>query len=136
MEDQKKVKFRWIVGDTLDDLRKLKETPTDAVPTPLPTWNALCGEEGGHSGLARTWTVVIGGMPGARKSYFALNMAAHAIKLGHKVGAINFEMSFPGYATRFLSVVTGISKDQIGWDEDFSNISWQKAKKEVGRIYA
>ena len=130
-----KVKFRWIVGDTLDDLQKRKEGKIDSVPTPFPTWNALCGEEGGHAGLAKTWTVVIGGMPGARKSYLALNMAAHAIRAGRKVGAINFEMSFEGYATRFLNVVTGISKDQLGWDQDFSPISWAKCKEEVGRIF-
>jgi len=134
VEDQK-LNFRWVVGDTLDELRVHKIGKVSAVPTPIPSWNALCGEEGGHVGLAKTWTVVIGGMPGARKSYFALNLAAHAIRQGRKVGAINFEMSFGGYATRFLSVLTGINKDEIGWDEDFSDASWSKVKEHVGQLF-
>jgi replicative DNA helicase len=130
-----KLEFLWVLGDTLDDLAKLKVGKVDSIPTPIPTWNALCGEEGGHVGIAKTWTVVVGGMPGARKSYFALNLAAHAIREGRKVGAINFEMSFPGYSTRFLSVLTGISKNEIGWDEDFSQISWDKAAVIANRLY-
>jgi Mrp family chromosome partitioning ATPase len=92
--------FRWVAGDTLEFLKDRKTAPIECIPTPIPSWNALCGEEGGHDGLAKTWTVVVGGMPGSRKSYLALNLAAHAIRQGKKVGAINFEMSFEGYATR------------------------------------
>jgi replicative DNA helicase len=127
--------FRWVAGDTLEFLKDRKTAPIECIPTPIPSWNALCGEEGGHDGLAKTWTVVVGGMPGSRKSYLALNLAAHAIRQGKKVGAINFEMSFEGYATRFLSVLTGINKDDIGWGEDFSDIAWAKAVTEANRIF-
>jgi replicative DNA helicase len=128
--------FRWVAGDALDDLRDRKTAQIECIPTPIPSWNALCGEEGGHEGLAKTWTVVVGGMPGSRKSYLALNLAAHAIKGGRKVGAINFEMSFEGYATRYLSVLTGVPKDEIGWGTDFSEVAWKKARAEADRIYA
>jgi replicative DNA helicase len=127
--------FRWVAGDSLDDLQGRKTAAIECIPTPIPSWNALCGEEGGHAGLAKTWTVVIGGMPGSRKSYLGLNLAAHAIKEGRKVGAINFEMSFEGYATRYLSVLTGVPKDDIGWGTDFSDEAWAKAKAEADRIY-
>lgn len=126
--------FRFAAGEALKDLRTKKKQPVDSVPTPIPSWNKLCGEEGGHVGLAKTWTIVIGGMPGSRKSYLALNIAAHAVRNGRKVGAINFEMSFEGYVTRYLAVLTGVDKDDIGWDQDFDDDEFDKAKAEANRI--
>lgn len=124
--------FRYVDAGALSDLKSRKQKPVEAIPTPIPTWNQVCGEEGGHEGLAKTWNVVIGGMPGMGKSYMALNLAAHAIEEGHKVGAINFEMSFEGYVTRYLSILAGVDKDLIGWGpQNFSDPAWQDVKSKV-----
>lgn len=127
MQGGERPRFRFVAGDALKDLGKTKTKQIESIPTPLPTWNAVCGEEGGHVGLAKTWTVIVGGMPGSRKSYFALNLAAHAVKQGHKVGAINFEMSFEGYSTRYLSILSGVNKNDLGWGEDFQQDEFDRA---------
>lgn len=133
-EENDKPVFRFVAGKRLEDLSTQKTQPVESIPTPLPTWNALCGEEGGHVGLAKTWTIIVGGMPGSRKSYFALNLAAHAVKQGHKVGAINFEMSFEGYATRYLSILSGVNKDDLGWGSDFRQKEFDRARKRANEI--
>ena len=76
--------FSGLTGMVLRHINKVKLDPVDAVPTPLPGWNNHCRDEGGGVGIARGWHVVVAGNTGLGKSLLSLNLAAGAIKHGHK----------------------------------------------------
>ena len=129
------IRFENTVGDTLDRLHDRKLQPVRAIPTPFPSWNAICGEEGGGEGLAETWLVVIGGVTGTGKSYLALNLAAHAVTQGVLVGTLNFEMTQTAVVTRYLSILTGFPKWEMDMGAKFNSAVWLAAQKEADRIY-
>lgn len=52
---QPPVTFDPVLGATLEEFIRDAQRPVDAVPTPLPTWNQSCRDEGGGVGLARGW---------------------------------------------------------------------------------
>ena len=130
------IRFESISGRSLDTLLERKTSPVRAIPTPFPGWNAVCGEEGGRKGLARGWLCTIGGVTGTGKSYLAANLASRAVHAGKRVGIINFEMSFMGVATRFLSILTGVPKWQLEMGPHFSAEAWLQAKKIAEDIQA
>jgi replicative DNA helicase len=123
--------FDSVGGSLLDRLRVEKEKEIEAVPTPFESLNWLCGEEGGRQGLAKGWMIVVGGIPGAGKTNFGLNLAAHAVAHGRKVGDVNFEMSQSAAATRFMSILTGVPKRRIERGENFDEEAWEWGKSEV-----
>ena len=43
--------FVTLTGRPMRDMNKLKELPVEATPTPFPTWNRMCRDEGGGVGL-------------------------------------------------------------------------------------
>jgi replicative DNA helicase len=86
---------------------ELARRPVCAVPTPFPTWNSACRDEGGGEGVALGWHVVVAGATGAGKSIVALNLAAAAVQNGDAVCYLSLEMSQSQLITRLLAVMTG-----------------------------
>lgn len=84
-----------------------QQEPTDATPTPFPSLNAICGDDGGGIGLAPGWFITVGGGTGQGKSLLAQNMALHALRQGRKVGFLTLEMSYNQLAGRFYAMATG-----------------------------
>ena len=82
--------------------------PIDAVPTPLPKWNEVCGDMGGRYGLARGWHITVGANTGHGKTLMGINMAAHAVQAGEAVGYINLEMSLEQMASRLYAIMSGV----------------------------
>ena len=95
--------------------QKLDWTPDMVLTTPYTAWNRVCGDEGGLTGLARGWHVMVAGNTGMGKSLVAINLAAHAVKRGEKVGIISLEMSKPQLMTRYLAIHTGKSIRNLEW---------------------
>jgi replicative DNA helicase len=85
-----------------------QQRPVDAVPTPLPKWNNVCGDMGGRHGLARGWHITVGANTGHGKTLLGINMSAHAIQHGEKIGYINLEMSLEQMASRLYAIITGV----------------------------
>ncbi len=81
--------------------------PIDAIPTPYQTWNNACRMFGGGVGLARGWHTVLAGGAGAGKSLIALNLTAHALRMGYSVGWVSLEMSSEQLLLRTLGIATG-----------------------------
>lgn len=129
------MKFDLMAGDTLLDMMDRKQAVIDVVTTPFPAWNEICGEEGGMEGLARRWLVIVGGVTGTGKSYFASNVCAHAVREGHLVGMVNFEMSQMAVGTRYLAALAGAPQWRMDMGKYFSPEIWLKAKAEADRIY-
>lgn len=101
--------FDYIDAGLLGEQIERAKLPVDAVPTPFPTWNQACRDEGGGEGLAKGWHIVIAGATSSGKSLVALNMAAAAIRAGFAICYISLEMSQAQLATRLMSIVTGAS---------------------------
>ncbi len=127
--------FETTSGHTLDKLRGRKLLPVTAVPTPFPSWNSLCGEEGGKMGLAPRWMIVLGGVTGTGKSYLALNLAANAVMQGELVGLINFEMTQMSVVTRYLSILTGIAKHKLDMGDSFDLAAWERAQEIADQLF-
>lgn len=120
----------WPHLDTLDgdELSKHFATLDDDpryVPTPLPSWNTACRDEGGGQGLARGWHVVIGAGTGVGKSLLGINLAARALYDGQAVGFMSLEMSKAQLQTRLYSVMTGAEVRRLergpDYDESVAN---------------
>jgi len=130
-----KINFESTTGVTLDKLHDRKLLPVKAIPTPFPSWNGLCGEEGGKQGLAERWLIVVGGKTGTGKSYLALNLAARAVMEGVMVGMINFEMTQSAVVTRFLSILSGLPKWKMEMGDDFHSPTWKEAQAIADQYY-
>lgn len=98
---------------------KLDWSPDMVLPTPYSAWNGVCGDEGGLTGLARGWHIMVAGNTGMGKSLVAINLAAHAVKNGEKVGIISLEMSKPQLMTRYLAIHTGKSIRNLEWGHGY-----------------
>ena len=115
---------------TVDALRELgadKLAPVDAVPTPLPAWNALCRDAGGGMGWARGWHIVLAGATGQGKSLLALNAVAQAMRAGRRVAFISLEMSYAQLVTRALAIATGSSVRALEQGPSFDAEAWRVA---------
>lgn len=93
--------------------------PVNAVPTPLPKWNSLCGDQGGKFGLAKGWHITLGANTGAGKTLMGINMASTAIRHGISVGYINLEMSIEQMSSRLYSTLTTTPIREIEPGKDF-----------------
>jgi replicative DNA helicase len=131
----KQIRFEPLVGKALDRIGARITESVPSIATPFPSWNVLCGEEGGREGIAHTWMVVIGGADGVGKSYLAVNVAAHAVSEGYKVGFINFEMTESGLTQRYLSVLSGVPKYRLEHGEWFSQKAWNYARSIADEHY-
>ena len=125
------IAFDSISGDTLKHLLDEKLSPVDAVPTMLPSWNALCGGNGGGVGLARGWFITIGANTGTGKSLVALNLAAEAVKQGEVVCFLSLEMGRSELATRYLSIASGESVQLLEQGQSFDTGAYHRASAYV-----
>jgi replicative DNA helicase len=111
--------FVEVLGYELDELNAAKLAPIDVAPTPYPAWNNVCRDEGGGVGVARGWHVLIAGNTGMGKSLLAINVAAHAIRNGEKVGIISLEMSKAQLITRYMSIFSGEKIRRLEWGQAY-----------------
>ena len=86
----------------------------DYIPTPFPSWNRCCRDDGGGEGLAMGWHIVLAGGTGKGKSLLALNMAASAIRVGSTVGFVSLEMGKKQLSSRLYGILTD---SPVGWFE-------------------
>ncbi len=136
MNAENDLKFETVSGTSLDRLHKKSLQDIRAVATPFPTWNVICGEEGGKIGPAMGWVIVVGGVTGTGKSYFAQNLSAAAVQDGHRVGMVNFEMSQMAVTVRHLAILTGLPKFKLEQGDNFDSKVWEQAQREADRILA
>lgn len=130
------VAFDAIIGDTLDVLLDEKLEPIDAVPTPLPEWNALCRGDGGGIGLARTWVVTVGANTGTGKSLVGINLAAEAVRHGEVVTFLSLEMSRSELATRLMSTMSKESVAVLEKGESFDRDAYLRAAQTMQQVQA
>lgn len=107
--------------------RQLK--PVDATPTPIGGWNDVCRDDGGRTGLAKGWFVVLGGNPKFGKSILALNLAVAAMQSGRRVGFISLEMSSTQLAARLYAMASQTPVHMLekgGFSSEHFQLVWQK----------
>jgi len=108
--------------------------PVDAIPTPLPKWNELCGDQGGKIGLAKGWHITLGANTGAGKTLMGINMASTAIRHGVSVGYINLEMSIEQMSSRLYSTLTTTPVREIEPGKGFTPETEQSVRERVAEI--
>lgn len=117
-----KPEWRALDAATLQEIAEENAGDYPTVTTPFREWNESCLELSGGQGLGPGYYVILGGATGRGKSTLAVNLAAHAIRHGHSVGFINFEMSRANIAGRFLTVMSGVKARHLqpgkGFRED------------------
>ena len=126
--------FDAIVGDTLLQLEAQKTAPIDAVPTPLPLWNAMCRGAGGGIGLARGWFITIGANTGTGKSLMGLNLAAHAVTHGEVVTYVSLEMGRDELATRYLAIASKAPVAELEQGPGYKAETFQRASRMVNGV--
>ena len=129
------VPFVALLGPEFDTILADKQKPIDAVPTPLPTWNAACRDDGGGIGLARGWHITAGANTGHGKSLLALNLGAAAIRHGERVAFVSLEMSKKQLTTRFLAIATGASVRDLEQGPSFDADKWKRMSRELDALY-
>lgn len=129
------VKIRDLLTDShISGHFRKQALPVEAVPTPLPKWNDLCGDQGGKVGLAKGWHITVGANTGAGKTLMGLNLSAHAIKYGHSVGYINLEMSIEQMSSRLYSMLTNTPIRHIEPGHSFQPDAEQTIRERVAEI--
>lgn len=128
------IPFDVMLGDELNALLEKKLQPVDATPTPFPTWNQCCRDEGGGIGLGRSWHIVVAGTTGLGKSTLAVNMAYHAALAGERVTYITLEMSKAQLMTRLLAVMSGVPIRELEQGLSFRRETFEKAVQKVHEI--
>lgn len=95
-------------GDYMNEFERRQSGPVYAVPTMFPTWNDVSGGDGGGGGrgLARGWTVLVGGNPGFGKTLLALLLARQCIQTREKTAFVSMEMHHAQLASRFYALAT------------------------------
>lgn len=114
-------------AEDVDQLVAEQRQPPDAVPTPFPSWNRACRDEGGGIGLARGWHVVIGAKTGTGKSVIAGNLVRSAIEAGERVGFISLEMSRRQLDTRQLAIISGELIRELETGAGFKEATYRRA---------
>lgn len=117
-----------------DEFEERQSSPADGVPSPLPTWNNVSGDDGGHIGPALGWFVVIGGNPGFGKTLLALLCGWEALKHGWRVGFLTFEMSEFQLAGRFFALATGERVRDLERGASYDRQTFARVKAELTRV--
>ena len=121
-------------GPFLREWEERQASPVEATPTPLASWNRMCGDDGGRVGIARGWFVTLGGNPGYGKSVIALNMAYFALVARESVGFISLEMSPEQLAARFYAIATGTNIRELERGDGFSREGFGTVREKLQRI--
>lgn len=124
-----------LTGLVLKELNALKLEPVHAMPTMLPTWNKMCRDEGGGVGLAAGWYVIVAGNTGQGKTVACINLTAHAINSGFKVGYLSLEMSEIQLATRLQSIVSGVDIRHLEHGTDYDPEVADRAAATIDTIH-
>jgi len=123
--------FRPLSIDSLANLRKRKQQPPDAVPTPFTSWNHLCRDSGGGQGLAHGWYVIIGGGSNTGKTLVALNMAVQAMRSGENVTMISLEMAMSEIATRLSAIASNVDVMKLEYGATFDPVLAESADEQL-----
>lgn len=123
-----------LVGASIGELWRRNQQPIDAVPTPYPTWNRVCGGKGGREGIARGWNVIFGAPPGTMKSILACNMAVHAALCGETVVFHSLEMDWDDNAIRTLAIASGQPVWKLEPGKSFDRAAAKRAEDTMERI--
>ncbi len=123
------------LGATVERVIERARRPVDAVPTPLESWNRVCRDAGGGSGLARGWHIVLAGSTGHGKSLAALNLTDTAIRHGERVAYITLEMSQEQLISRLMAIQSGIPVRRLEPGDDFVLADAQSAKMRMHELY-
>jgi replicative DNA helicase len=127
--------FDRVLGPLLDEVDRKKKEPVDAVPTHLPIWNRCCRDEGGGVGLARGWHLIVAGNTGMGKSLLALNIAAHAVRKGERVGLISLEMSQIQAVTRYMAIFSNTQVQRLEHGSGYHEESAYQVKCQLEENY-
>lgn len=128
------VAYDVLLEDRFERLLEHQLSPIDAVPTPFPTWNNLCRDEGGGVGLAKGWAVLAAARTGTGKSILSLNVAARAMKAGERVCFISLEMSQRQVEVRLMAIVGEVAVRNIEKGRWFDRDTFRGASRAFGRI--
>jgi replicative DNA helicase len=118
-----------------DEMVAERLQPADAVPTPFPSWNAVCRDEGAGKGLARGWHITVAAATGKGKSLIGANLVRRAVEAGERVGYISLEMSQRQLDTRQLAIVSGVPVRELEPGRSFSEASLRRAMDRVKAIH-
>lgn len=129
------VVFDPLLSTRLNALLARKLEPVDAVPTPWPTWSALCGGDGGKIGLARGWHVIAAAKTGTGKSILALNVAAWAVRNGERVCFVSLEMEQGELETRMLAILSGEPVWRMEKGRQFDTETFKRAGRKVLELH-
>lgn len=114
-----------------EEMRAEKKAPITAVPTMLRLWNRVCGEAGGHIGLAKGWYVIVGAKSGSGKSMMIGNLLSTAIAGepsrytdafmggGEKCSLISLEMDPVANLSRILPMMSQLPVRHFAHGPDF-----------------
>lgn len=123
-----------LVGASIGELWKRNQQPIDAVPTPFPKWNSVCGGKGGRVGIARGWNVLFGAPPGTMKSILACNAAVHAAECGETVAFHSLEMDWDDNAIRTLAIASRTPVWKLEPGKGFDHSAAAHAERTMERI--
>ena len=111
----------------LADQQRVLRPGFDYAPTPFPSWNSRSRDDGGGSGIAMGWHIVLAGNPGFGKSVLAINLAAHAAANGVAVGYVSLEMSHKQLAVRHLAIRTGLAISPMERGTSYNHVHMTEA---------
>lgn len=111
-----------------DEFEARQRSDVEAVPTPIPSWNAVSGDDGGRIGPAMGWFVVVGGNPGFGKTLLALLCGFEALRHNWRVGFMTLEMSEFQLAARFFSMATGEKIHGMERGHTFDPVAFQRVR--------
>lgn len=95
-------------GDYFREFQERQLLPVDAIPTPFPTWNRVCEDDGGGIGLPNGWLVLVGGNSGKGKTNLTLQLAVSALQAKGSAAYVSLEMSHRSLAQRFFAMASGM----------------------------
>jgi len=90
---------------SVDEFLAEQAKPPEAITTPFPSLNRVCGGIGGRIGIGMGGHITIGGDTGGYKTLLVGNLAAHAALCGVNVGFCSLEMSREELQERVLANV-------------------------------
>jgi len=121
-------------AEALQEIAEENAGDYPTVATPFREWNEACLEMSGGQGLGPGYYVILGAATGQGKSTLAVNVAAHAIRHGHSVGFINFEMSRANIAGRFLTIMSGVASRHLQPGPTFREDMMMEAVRAAARV--
>lgn len=111
-----------------------QQEPVRAIPTPLPSLNAECGDNGGGVGLGEDWHVTASAATGTGKTNWGINSGTAAIQHGVSVGYVSLEMSLPQIATRTYAIIADAYIRRLERRKEFSPDTARRVATRIAEI--